>query len=129
MRISDWSSDVCSSDLYTADTLKALTQRLPQVRFVWLTGADNLIQVHQWQDWRQIFMRLPVAVFDRPTYSLGAMSSKAARAFTWYRLQERSARSLEEAQAPARVFISCRLTPPSATDIRARDRKSVVQGK
>src|SRR3546814_1410988 len=125
MRISDWSSDVCSSDLYTADTLKALTQRLPRVRFVWLMGADNLIQVHQWQDWRQIFMRLPVAVFDRPTYSLGALSSKAARAFARYRLKERSARCLAEAQAPAWVFIRCRLNPQSATEIRAR---SLAQG-
>src|SRR3546814_990925 len=93
MRISDWSSDVCSSDLYTADTLKALTQRLPRVRFVWLMGADNLIQVHQWQDWRHIFMRLPVAVFDRPTYSLGALSSKAAPAFARHRTNARAATS------------------------------------
>src|SRR3546814_18581680 len=87
-------------------------------------GADNLIQVHQWQDWRQIFMRLPVAVFDRPTYSLGALSSKAARAFARYRLKERSARCLAEAQAPAWVFIRCRLNPQSATEIRARSLRS-----
>lgn len=105
---------------YTADTLKALTGLLPRVRFVWLMGADNLIQVHQWQDWRQIFMCLPVAVFDRPTYSLGALSSKAARAFARYRLKERSARCLAETQPPAWVFIRCRLNPQSATEIRAR---------
>src|SRR3546814_16513255 len=79
----------------------------------------------QWQDWRQSFMRLPVAVFDRPTYSLGALSSKAARAFARYRLKERSARCLAEAQAPAWVFIRCRLNPQSATEIRAR---SLTQG-
>src|SRR3546814_2507246 len=83
-------------------------------------GADNLIQVHQWQDWPQIFNSLPVAVFDRPTYSLGALSSKAARAFARYRLNERSARSLAEARPPAWVFIRCRLNPQSATEIRAR---------
>src|SRR3546814_9280818 len=67
---------------YTADTLATLTRLLPRVRFVWLMGADNLIQVHQWQDWPQIFNSLPVAVFDRPTYSLGALSSKADRKST-----------------------------------------------
>ena len=42
---------------YTADTLRALIRLMPRVRFVWLMGADNLIQVHQWQDWPQIFNR------------------------------------------------------------------------
>jgi nicotinate-nucleotide adenylyltransferase len=105
---------------YTADTLTTLTRLLPRVRFVWLMGADNLIQVHQWQDWPQIFNSLPVAVFDRPTYSLVALSSKAARAFARYRLKERSARCLAEARPPAWVFIHCRLNPQSATEIRAR---------
>lgn len=105
---------------YTADTIAALTRLLPRVRFVWLMGADNLIQVHQWQDWPQIFNCLPVAVFDRPTYSLGALSGKAARAFARYRLKERSARRLAEARPPCWVFIHCRLSPQSATAIRAR---------
>lgn len=105
---------------YTADTLRALTRLLPRVRFVWLMGADNLIQVHKWQDWPQIFNALPVAVLDRPSYSLRALSGKAARAFARYRLKERSARCLAEARPPAWVFIRCRLNPRSATEIRAR---------
>jgi nicotinate-nucleotide adenylyltransferase len=105
---------------YTADTLKALIHLLPRVRFVWLMGADNLIQVDQWQDWPRIFNALPVAVFDRPSYSLKALSSKAAHAFARYRLKERSARCLAEARPPAWVFIRCRLNSQSATEIRAR---------
>lgn len=106
---------------YTADTLTALTGLLPRVRFVWLMGADNLIQVHQWQDWQRIFNTLPVAVFDRPTYSLRALSSKAAQAFARHRLNERSARRLAEARPPAWAFIRCRLNPQSATELRARE--------
>ncbi|MGF1594197.1 MAG: nicotinate-nucleotide adenylyltransferase [Kiloniellaceae bacterium] len=105
---------------YTADTLRALTHLLPRVRFVWLMGADNLIQVHQWQDWPQIFNTLPVAVFDRPSYSLRALSGQAARAFARHRLKERSARHLAEARPPAWVFIRSRLNPQSATAIRTR---------
>lgn len=105
---------------YTADTLDALTRLLPRVRFVWLMGADNLIQVHHWQDWQEIFNTLPVAVFDRPSYSLRALSGKAAHAFARYRLDERSARRLAGARPPAWVFIHCRLNPQSATAIRAR---------
>lgn len=105
---------------YTADTLKSLIHLLPRVRFVWLMGADNLIQVHSWRNWPQIFSALPVAVFDRPSYSLGALSGKAARTFARYRLKESSARRLAEARPPAWAFIRCRLNPQSATDIRAR---------
>ncbi|WP_193367105.1 nicotinate-nucleotide adenylyltransferase [Pelagibius marinus] len=105
---------------YTADTLRALTHLLPRVNFVWLMGADNLIQVHKWQDWPQIFNSLPVAVFDRPSYSLRALSGKAARAFARYRLNDSSARHLAEARPPAWAFIRCRLNPQSATEIRAR---------
>jgi len=104
---------------YTADTLATLTRLLPRVRFVWLMGADNLIQVHQWQDWPQIFNRLPVAVFDRPSYSFKALSSKAAHAFERFRLRESAARHLAEAGPPAWAFIRCRLNRQSATEIRA----------
>lgn len=106
---------------FTADTLRALTRLLPRVHFIWLMGADNLVQVHQWQDWPQIFNTLPVAVFDRPSYSLRALSGKAARAFARYRLDERSARHLAEARPPAWAFIHCQLNPQSATEIRARE--------
>ncbi|MEQ8355313.1 MAG: nicotinate-nucleotide adenylyltransferase [Kiloniellaceae bacterium] len=106
---------------YTADTLRALCRLLPQVRFVWLMGADNLIQVNEWQCWQQIFNTLPVAVFDRPSYALRALSGKAARVFARHRLKETSARSLAETGPPAWVFVHCRLNPQSATDIRGRE--------
>jgi len=106
---------------YTADTLRSLTRLMPRVRFVWLMGADNLDQVHLWQDWPQIFNSLAVAVFDRPSYASKALSSKAARAFARFRLKETSARRLAEARSPAWAFIRCRLNPQSATAIRARE--------
>ncbi len=37
---------------YTHDTLAWLTRRAPDVRFVWIMGADNLIQFHLWRHWR-----------------------------------------------------------------------------
>jgi nicotinate-nucleotide adenylyltransferase len=114
---------------YTADTLNTLTRLLPRVRFVWLMGADNLNQVHKWQDWPQIFNRLPVAVFDRPSYSLRALSSKAAQALARHRLKDSSARRLAEARPPAWVFIRCRLNPQSATEIRAREPVQENTGK
>jgi len=105
---------------YTADTLRALVDRLRRRRFVWLMGADNLIQIVRWEDWSRIFHTLPVAVLARPTYSLRASSAKAAQRFRRRRLPEARARHLPEQRTPAWAFLHIRLSPLSATDIRQR---------
>ncbi len=51
---------------YTIDLLAELKRRFPGVQFVWLMGADNLVQFHRWRAWEEIFALLPIAVFDRP---------------------------------------------------------------
>ena len=38
----------------TADTIAALQQLYPRVRFVWLMGADNLVQFDRWDRWARI---------------------------------------------------------------------------
>ncbi|MGY9001339.1 MAG: nicotinate-nucleotide adenylyltransferase, partial [Rhodospirillales bacterium] len=40
---------------YTAETLKKLKEYYPKAKFVWLMGADNLIQISKWKDWQKIF--------------------------------------------------------------------------
>ncbi|MHA1151922.1 MAG: nicotinate-nucleotide adenylyltransferase [Alphaproteobacteria bacterium] len=105
--------------VYSADTVTALTRSLPRCRFVWLIGADNLVQISAWKDWETIFRTLPVAVFDRPSYSLGALAATAARRFAGQRLPEAAARGLAARTPPAWVFIHQRLNPQSSTRIRA----------
>ena len=39
---------------YTAQTLARLGALYPGVRFVWLMGADNLVQFDRWENWREI---------------------------------------------------------------------------
>ena len=106
--------------LYTLDTLRALTRRFPQVRFVWLMGADNLMQVDRWADWPQIFHTVPVAVLDRPSYSLSAVLAKAAHRFRRARVPEQSAGRLADLKPPAWTFLHQPQDPRSATEIRAR---------
>ena len=105
--------------VYTADTLAALTRRFPRVGFVWLMGADNLVQVSDWRDWPKIFETVTVAVFDRAHYSLKALAAKAARRYARYRLAETAARTLATRAPPAWVFIHHRLNPRSSTELRA----------
>jgi nicotinate-nucleotide adenylyltransferase len=105
---------------FTADTLTALVRRFPAHDFVWLMGADNLIQIPKWDRWSRIFHTVPVAVFARPSYSLGALAGSAARRFRRYRLPETEASRLAGSKPPAWVFCRMRLDPTSATALRAR---------
>jgi nicotinate-nucleotide adenylyltransferase len=105
---------------YTADTLAALTRRFPRLRFVWLMGADNLLQISRWERWQNIFRLVPIAVFARPSYSLRSLSGQAARRYARRRLPLRDARRLADTDPPAWVFLPVRLDARSATDIRSR---------
>jgi nicotinate-nucleotide adenylyltransferase len=105
---------------YTADTLARLTRRFPRTRFVWMMGADNLRQISRWNHWEDIFRRVPVAIFARPTYSLSALGGMAARRFARYRIQPNEARRLASLPPPAWCFFPIRLDSTSATALRRR---------
>jgi nicotinate-nucleotide adenylyltransferase len=105
---------------YTADTLGALRCRFPLSRFVWLMGADNLMQVSRWDRWMRIFRAVPVAILARSPYSQRALAAKAPRRLARFRLRTARAQGLSEAVPPAWVYLHIRLHPASATAIRAR---------
>ncbi|MBZ0123938.1 MAG: nicotinate-nicotinamide nucleotide adenylyltransferase, partial [Roseovarius sp.] len=60
MAVSDF--EARAGTRYTAETVAALQAARPGVRFVWLMGADNLAQLHLWQDWREIVERVPLGI-------------------------------------------------------------------
>ncbi len=105
---------------YSVDTLAALKRRFPEHRFVWIMGADNLVQAHRWKDWRTFFKAVPIAVFARPPYSSRALRAKAARCFAADRRRQTRAGRLAGMKPPAWVFLRRRRHPASATRIRAR---------
>ncbi len=115
--VSDFESGLKSR--YTADTVQALCRRFPRLRFVWLMGSDNLLQLRHWERWTRIFETVPLAVFDRPSYSLRALAELPARRFASRRLPLAAARRLADAAPPAWVFFHSPLDPASATRIRA----------
>ena len=106
---------------YTVDTLSALKARLPGVRFVWLMGADNLAQISHWKDWQTLFRLVPIAVLPRPSYSLRALDSRAARVFAMNRQRAKGAeRRLADTKPPAWVFLNVRTHGASSTRIRRK---------
>jgi len=117
--------DVCAIETqigtrFSADTIAFLRRRCPRVEFVWLMGADNLAQFHQWRNWRQIADMVPLAVIDRPGSSLKALAAPAARALARYRLPDRAASALAGAPRPAWIFLHGMKSPLSSTQIRNR---------
>jgi nicotinate-nucleotide adenylyltransferase len=104
---------------YTADTVMALRRCFPRLRFVWLMGSDNLLQLRHWERWPEIMQSVPVAVFDRPGSSRRALAELPARRFAGRRLPPSAARRLAGRVPPAWVFFPSRLDPLSASRIRA----------
>jgi nicotinate-nucleotide adenylyltransferase len=104
---------------FTADTIAALQTLYPRQCFVWLMGADNLAQIRHWQRWREIFARVPIAVFARPTYCRRGLAELAAKRFARARLIL-PARRLPCTKPPAWAFLPVKLDPSSATEIRSR---------
>lgn len=105
---------------YTAQTLRQLKRLYPRVRFVWLMGADNLVQFSQWQDWRWIMRSIPVGVLARPGQRISARSSKTARVFDAARLGRSGSRMLGHAAPPRWCFLNVPMVNHSSTEIRNR---------
>jgi nicotinate-nucleotide adenylyltransferase len=104
---------------YTVATLAQLRRRFPRVRFVWLMGADNLVQLPRWNEWLEIARRARFAVLPRPSYNHRALAGQAARRLRAARRPTSAAPALAASAAPAWVFLTGRQHNASATAIRA----------
>lgn len=102
----------------TAETVRRLKALYPGVTFVWLMGADNLVQFHRWARWRQIMAEVPVGVLARPGSGLRARLSVAAQVFRGNRL--RRGESIALKRPPAWVFVNVPMNDASSSEIRAR---------
>lgn len=106
----------------TAETLARLKRRYRGVRFVWLMGADNLAELHRWQNWRSIMESVPVGVLARPGDRISARMSPAARIYAPYRIAGLASQRLAHASAPAWCFVNVPMIDQSSTRIRAEGR-------
>ncbi len=102
----------------TADTIDRLRAIYPGVQFVWLMGADNLVQFHKWGRWRDILRSVPVGVLARPGHAIAARLSVAAQAFHGHRRARLG--SLRGHKPPVWCFVNMPLVDLSSSDIRAR---------
>ncbi|MEM8839788.1 MAG: nicotinate-nucleotide adenylyltransferase [Pseudomonadota bacterium] len=104
---------------YSADLVLYLRARYPAVRFIWVMGADNLTHFHKWERWEDIVQSMPIAIVDRPGHTLAARSSRMARKFAEYRVEESDAGNLKSLSAPAWTFLHAPRSHQSSTALRA----------
>ncbi len=107
--------------IYTVETLRKIAARYPKTKFIWIMGADNLLQFHHWRQWRTIARMMPIAVIARPGYDTSAI---AGPAMAWFRRFVRRRDQLShwtKWSTPALVLLRFRPDPRSATALRRAD--------
>ncbi|MDF1849074.1 MAG: nicotinate-nucleotide adenylyltransferase [Parvibaculaceae bacterium] len=103
---------------FTIDTVDALQTRYAQVHFVWLMGADNMVQLPRWARWRELVETIPMAIYPRPGFNLRARLSPAATTYRSRWLDASDAARLPRLKAPAICFLEGPQNPISATKLR-----------
>jgi nicotinate-nucleotide adenylyltransferase len=106
---------------FTVDTLSRLATWRGH-DFVWLIGADNLLQLPRWRHWRRLFDLASIAAVERQPYSYRSLAGPAAVRFASARLPESRAAELAGSTPPAWAFLRLRPHPASSTAIRGAQR-------
>lgn len=114
IKISDYEKKF--DKIRTIDTLKSLTKEYNENKFVWLMGADNLPEFHNWYEWHKIVSLLPIAIFSRENYLNDIADS------CLYKIYEQSFVSdpaqLMVSEAPSWSVLNIKNHPASSTKIR-----------
>ena len=116
MAVSDFEAQ--AGTRYTAESLTAIQSARPEIRYVWLMGADNLAQFDHWRGWETILQRVPVGVLARPGQRISARMSKAARIYAPFRIKGRESLRLGRSDAPAWCFVNVPMRYISSTELR-----------
>jgi len=110
---------------HTVDTVQSIMAKFPEISFVWIMGADLLVQLPQWKRWRMLFKMIPIAIFARPAYSARVLTGRAARCFNSARVARHRIGSLVKMRPPAWAYVRTRLNNQSATKIRSNDEQAL----
>jgi len=117
IRISDF--EATQASWRTIDTLKHLKQLFRCCQLIWIMGADNLIQLPDWQQPRQLMRMIDVMVMGRPGFNYQALASKGA-AIAGRHLRRRSPQLLGTTGRAGWYFSHHTRNSLSATAIRTQ---------
>jgi nicotinate-nucleotide adenylyltransferase len=104
---------------YSVATLAALRRHFPRSRFVFVIGADNLVQLPHWRGWNRLAAATPVAVLPRPGWTRLALAGQAAHRMARHRRRPGALLAGERAAHAPWSFVPAAEHAASATAIRA----------
>ena len=122
MRVSD--VELKYRTQYTIDLINTLQTRERDINFVFMMGADNLLQLPKWREWQSIIQSIPIAVIARPGSPLRARLGQAARQYADARIPEDQAHTLKDRPAPAWTYLTLPLDKRSSSAIRAFSKRA-----
>ena len=103
---------------YSHYTIEYLHLYYSNIKFYWLMGADNLVNFHQWQNWRQFFNQISIVIFKRHSYNNIALKSIASKTFANYQIKSNQLNQMQFASLPSWAFVQNKEIRISSTDIR-----------
>ena len=112
---------------YSFQTINFLQNHYENINFFWLMGADNLINFHYWQKWREIFSSIPIVIFRRHGYNVRALKSIASKNFYNFKISNKHLNKKNFAKLPAWTWINNREIKISSTEIRKQ--RELLRGK
>ena len=104
---------------FSLATLAALRRRFPCTHFVFVIGADNLVQLPRWRGWTRLAKRTPLAVLPRPGWTRPALAGQAAARLARHRRRPGALLAGASAGHAPWTFVPAAEHLASATAIRA----------
>ena len=105
---------------FTAETIYKLQRIYPGVKFVWLMGADNLVNFHHWDEWNWIVKNVPIGVLARPGEQIKAGLSPAAVRYRHFRIPAEESFRLSNLTPPAWTLLIGPMRNISSTELREK---------
>ena len=103
---------------YSHYTIEYLHLYYSNIKFYWLMGADNLVNFHQWQNWRQFFNQISIVIFKRYSYNNIALKSIASKTFASYQIKSNQLNQIQFTSLPSWAFVQNKEIRISSTEIR-----------
>jgi len=103
---------------YSFYTVEYLINHYSNIKFFWLMGADNLINFHQWQKWKEFFNKISVVIFKRYGYNNAALKSIALKTFDNYLMNSSELYQTNFHKLPSWTFIKNKEIRISSSEIR-----------
>ena len=106
------------NSLYSYQSLNFIQNYYKNIKFYWLMGADNLINFHHWQKWRNIFNNISIVVFRRHGYNNKALNSVTTKTFSHFQVIGNPIKQSYFNQLPSWTWINNREIKISSSEIR-----------